>query len=783
LASALTLEIRIRQPLPIRKEGNMRSKLVAVLLAVTGLAVVGVVTALTLAQARALEREAPKKERKPFGIEKREQWTTSHVVGSPDPPDPYRLENVFPDLKCNEPLELSIIPGSDRWVVAERRGKIYTFANDPKNARKELLVDVGRTVYGVVMHPKFKENGYFYVSSVLTEEETPAGSRVSRFKVEKTDPPRADPKSETVLLTWPSGGHNGGCIRFGPDGYLYLGTGDGSGIADGHNTGQDISDLLASLIRIDVDHHDEGKAYRVPKDNPFVDFKGARPEVWAYGLRQPWKYSFDTATGDLWVGEVGQDLWESIYKIQKGGNYGWSVNEGSHPFRIDRKRGPTPILPPLVEHPHSEFRSLTGGYVYHSKRLPELEGAYVYGDYDTGRVWLLRHDGKKATDHHELARSRIRIVAWGQDHAGDVYALDFMGSGVYRLVASPPPPMDAPKFPRKLSETGLFTSTKNLKPAPGVIPYSVNAELWSDGAVKDRYLAIPGDGQIEYNTMTYPQPAPGSLPGWRFPNNTVLVKTFSLDLEPGKPQSRRRLETRLLHVQRYPGTEEVGDQVWYGYTYVWNDDQTDAELLDGKGLDRKYTILDPKAPEGKREQTWRFPSRTECTMCHTVTAKYALGVNTIQMNKDHDYGGVLANQLATLDHIGLFTKPLPEAPEKMNRLVDYRDKSQSLDKRARSYLHANCSHCHRKWGGGISDFQLLSTLELKDTGTINTRPGQGTFDLKDPRILVPGQPDRSLLQYRMEKLGLGRMPHIASNVVDAEGAELIKEWIKEMPGS
>jgi uncharacterized repeat protein (TIGR03806 family) len=736
----------------------------------------GLMTALSLTDS------APAAKKKPFGIEKRLPWTTSRVIGSPDPPPPYRLESVYPSIKFDQALELAIIPRSDRWVVAERYGKLYTFSTDPKKARKELLLDVGRVVYGVVMHPQFQKNGYFYVTSITSppDKDEPDGSRLSRFKITQTDPPRADMKSEQVILTWPSGGHNGGCIRFGPDGFLYLGTGDGSGIADGLNTGQDISDLLASLLRIDVDKHDKGKAYRVPKDNPFVDHKGARPEIWAYGLRQPWKFSFDSATGDLWVGEVGQDLWESVYKIQKGGNYGWSVREGSHPFRIDRKVGPTPILPPILEHPHSEFRSLTGGYVYHSKRLPKLKGAYVYGDYDTGRVWMLRHDGKKVTEHRELAKSRDRIVAWGQDHAGEVYALDFMSGAVLRLVDNPPPTVDAAKFPRKLSETGLFTSTRDLTPAAGLIPYSVNAELWSDGATKERYIAIPGMGKIEYNTVLYPQPAPGAEPGWRFPDDTVLVKTFFMETEPGNPKSRRRMETRLLHAVRVPGTEEVGDQVWYGYTYLWNDDQTDADLLDAKGLDRKVLLTDPKSPSGKREQLYHFPSRTECIMCHTMPAKYALGLNTRQMNKDHDYGGVLANQLATFDHLELFTKPLPQRPDKLPHLVDYRDKSQDLNARARSYLHANCSHCHRKWGGGISDFQLLATLPLKETGVIDTKPGQGAFDLKDPRLLVPGDPDRSLLLYRMGKLGLGRMPHIASNVVDTEAVELIRQWIKEM---
>jgi uncharacterized repeat protein (TIGR03806 family) len=719
--------------------------------------------------------------RKAYGIETREPWTTSKVIGSPEPPSPYQLVATYPKLSFNEALELAAVPGKKAWVVAERKGKIFLFDADPARAEKKLLLDVGRTIYGVVLHPQFDKNGYLYVTSINNpEKDEPDGSRVSRYEVKDRARMEADPKSEKVILTWPSGGHNGGCLRFGPDGYLYLATGDGSGIADGLQTGQDVSDLLASLLRINVDHADGDKAYRIPADNPFVNHKGARGEIWAYGLRQAWKYSFDTANGDLWAGEVGQDLWESVYKIEKGGNYGWSVNEGSHPFRPERKKGPTPILPPIVEHNHAEFRCLVGGYVYHGKKLPPLRDAYIYGDYDTGRVWMLRYDGKarKVTEQRELARSKLRIVAWAQDLEGEVYALDWISGGIFRLVEAPPAPADARKFPQKLSETGLFENTKDLKPARGLIPYSVNAELWSDGAMKERYLAIPGMGKIEYETVTYPQPAPGSVAGWRFPDNTVLVKTFFLELEPGNVKSRRRLETRLLHAHLVPGSEEVGDQVWSGYTYIWNDDQTDAELADSRGVDRTYTIKDPK---GERKQTWHFPSRVECTMCHTVTAKYALGLNTMQLNRDHDYGGVVSNQMATFEHLRLFDRKLPAAPEKLPKLADYRDVKADLDARARAYLHANCSHCHRKWGGGNAEFQLLATLALKDTGTLNVRPGQGTLDLKDPRLLVPGEPDRSLIHHRMTRLGLGRMPHIASNVVDEAAVKLIGEWIEKMP--
>jgi uncharacterized repeat protein (TIGR03806 family) len=723
------------------------------------------------------------KPRKAYGIEKRTLWTTSNVKGTPEPPGPYLLENAFPKIKFENPAELAPMPGTNRLVVAQQHGKLFTFENRRDATEKHPLLTVKNQVYSIVLHPKFDDTGYLYVTSVDPEEGKPDGIKVLRFKVKKTDPPEADPATETLIVSWPGGGHTGGCVRFGPDGYLYVAVGDGSGIADQLQTGQRLDDLHASMLRIDVDHPDAGKNYSVPKDNPFVGVKDTRPEIWAYGLRQPWRFSFDKPTGDLWAGEVGQDLWEMIYRIEKGGNYGWSVQEGLHPFRPTRAKGPTAILPPVIEHNHHEFRSITGGYVYHGKRLADLEGAYIYGDYDTGRVWMLRYDPKvkKVTDHRELTDTQLRIVAWAEDLNGEIYAVDHQGGGIHRIMPAPPPAADLPKFPRKLSETGLFASTKDHTPAPGVIPYSVNAELWSDGAVKDRFMAIPGDAKIDYDAMTYPQPAPGALPGWRFPTGTIMVKTFSLDLEPGNPKSRRRLETRLLVGERVAGSEEVGDQVWLGYTYLWNDDQTDAELIEAKGLDKTYTIKDPKATGGTREQVWHFPSRTECTLCHTMSAKYVLGVNTLQANRDHDYGDCVANQLATFEHIGLFNKPLPDRPEKLPRTVDYRDASQSVDNRARSYLHANCSHCHRKWGGGNADFQLLFALPLSETGVVNVKPGHGNFEINDARLLAPSDPDRSLILYRINKLGLGRMPHVASNVADQEAVALLREWIAKMP--
>jgi uncharacterized repeat protein (TIGR03806 family) len=735
-----------------------------------------------------------KPQRKPFGLQKRVPWTTSKVIGSPEPPPPYKTEPAFPKLpKFEEPLDLTYAPGTNRLFVAERWGKIYSFVNKKGVDKADLALEfkgakdskgqpMKQIIYAITFHPKFKDNGYIYVTWIPNPEKEglPQGSRVSRFTV-KGEPPVADLASEKIIFEWPNGGHNGGCLKFGPDGNLYIVTGDGSGIADEFNIGQDLSSIFAKLLRIDVDNPPPGKAYGIPKDNPFVNVKGARPEVYAYGLRQLWRYSFDRKTGDIWGGEVGQDLWEMIYKVQKGGNYGWSVMEGTHDFRPERKKGPTPILKPVVEHGHEAFRSITGGFVYRGKRLPELQAGYIYGDFDTGRIWVYGLPAGGTTPaltvHHEIARTTYRIVSWGEDAEGEIYFLDFTGGGIHQLVKAKKKD-DSAKFPRKLSQTGIFASTKEHKVAPGVIPYSVNAQLWGDHAYKERFLAIPGDGQIGFDEIEYPQPSPGAPRGWRFPDGTVLVKTFGMEMERGNPKSKKRLETRLLHFQQFPGTQEYGDQYWRGYTYVWNDEQTDAELLDEKGLDK---VLKIKVGGKFVEQTYRFPSRAECTLCHTNAAKFALGVSTMQMNRDHNYDGVIANQLATLDHIGVFSKKLPMAPSKLPKLADFNDEKLPVEVRARSYLHSNCAHCHIKWGGGNAEFKLLATLPLKEMGIVNTPPAHGNFGIKEARLLVPGHPEQSIILHRMKLTGLGRMPHIASRVVDEQAVKLVHDWIKEMP--
>lgn len=739
------------------------------------------VSMLAWAAAHVVVLAADKAERGRSGIERREPWTTSHVRGTPEPPPPYRVEAAFPNLKFEEPLDMDAAPGGGRLFVAQRFGKIVSFPNDPATRQADVLLDLAKTIYAFTFHPQYQKNGYIFVTYVLDPAmEQPLGTRVSRFTVTdpQADPPECDIATEQIIIEWPSGGHNGGCLKFGPDGMLYVATGDSSGIADQLLTGQDLSELSGAILRIDVDHPDGERWYSIPADNPFVGVEGARGENWAYGLRQPWRMFFDRATGDLWTGNVGQDLWEQVFLIEKGGNYGWSVMEGSHPFRPERPRGPSPFVAPIVEHDHAEFRSITGGVLYRGQRLPELQGAYVYGDYDTGKIWMLRYDRepKRVTEHRELVDSSLRIVGFAEDGAGEFYLVDHMGGGIHRLAPNTAPDRSA-DFPRLLSQTGLFASTKRHEPAAGVIPYDVIAPQWADGAMKTRYFGLPGESQIEFDTVTYPQPAPGAPPGWRFPDGAVIGETISMEMEAGNPASARRLETRILHYEQLAGSEEIGDQFWRGYTYAWNDEQTDAVLVDVGGENRKLTIKDAAAPGGERTQTWRFPSRAECTVCHNMAAKYVLGLTTLQANRDHDYGGIVANQLETFNHIGLFKSPPAEPVGELPHLTDYADAAEPADQRARSYLHANCSHCHRKWGGGNTEFQLLATQELGELGIAGVKPAHGGFFLPEAEVLAAGDPLRSVMFYRMAKLGPGRMPRLGSEVVDVDGMRLIHNWI------
>jgi putative heme-binding domain-containing protein len=697
----------------------------------------------------------------------RPPWTTSRLQGTPEPPAPYRLVPAFPQLRFELPTSFEEVPGASRLLVTERAGKISTFPKDARTNRADLVLDLrellssdlaGQAVslFDAELHPRFLDNHHLFVCYVH-----PVGggqSRVSRFTLTEESIPRAVKGSEQVVITWPSGGHNAGCLEFGKDGYLYIATGDGSGPnpPDARTTGQDLSDLLGSILRIDVDQPAGNLAYSIPSDNPFVGLPNARPEVWAYGLRNPWKFGVDRQTGDVFAADNGWESWEMVHRIVRGGNCGWPIMEGRAALRSEVSPGPTPIIPPVKDHPHTEANSVIGGPVYRGSKLPDLNGSFVYGDYITGTIWAIRPDQDRAYSHRTLVDTDQRIVAFLEGSSGELYVLDYDLTGqIYELLPSTVPDTSA-SFPRQLSRTGLFASLEKMEPAAGVVPYSVLVEPWMDGAQAQRWVAVPNR-----ETIDLVREAKKSS---RFPNGTVLVKQVTLP-QPGRESIR--LETQLLHFE---------NGAWNPYSYLWDDLGRDAHLVDSIGTNRPLTMIDSSSNGELRDRTWHVNATNECKLCHNAGPRFVLGFVPNQL--DHSANGT--SQLTLLAAQGVISEASARTSDGSLRLVSPHETTHSIDDRARSYLHANCSMCHHPGGTAIASFFLRRDLPFEKLNT-NKGTGIGTFGIRDAKVIAAGDPYRSLLLYRMSKLGYARMPYVGSQVVDSAGVTLIEEWIRSLP--
>lgn len=708
----------------------------------------------------------------------RPAWKTSRIQGTPEPPPPYMIEEAFGGLWFNSPVAISQIPGTQRFVVGELCGRIYSFEKNAAAGRVDLVIDLWahlpnrppppgagdridlsenklppENLLDFVFHPDFRRNRQFFVSYIRSGPVPQV--TVSRFRMSTDDPPVILRESEQVVINWPAEGHNGGCVRFGPDGYMYISTGDSAMPIppDSKNVGQDISNLHSSVLRIDVDRTEGDKPYAIPKDNPFRKMAAARPEVWAYGLRNPWKMDFDQETGDLWLGDVGWETWEMVHRVVAGGNYGWPIMEGRQSLRPEVARGPTAIIPPVKDYPRTEANSITGGVVYRGGIHEDLVGRFVYGDYRTGTIWSLADDGAGEYEHRELARTPARIVAFTQDSDGEIYVLDHDFTGkIYKLVPTPVLKQVHP-FPTRLSDTGLFASVKSLEPAPGVVPYEINAEPWLDGAVAQRLVALPRDSRIQV----------ADSGGWIFPEGAVLVRTLFVSAEDAhKPY---RLETQLLHLE---------NNTWRPYSYQWNEAQDDAELIGPAGSHQPVTIGHGDLPSGQR--SWLVSGRSQCIMCHRVEAGSVLGFVPSQLNRQVKTTGSETNQMALFRELGVFDGDPMASVKGVIALTDPLDSRQGLDDRARSYLDVNCGICHNPGGEAITFFYLQRHLSLENSKALND-PAVTAFDIRDSKVVSPGDPHGSVLIYRMATLAYGRMPYVGSRVVDAKGLQLLRDWI------
>ena len=692
--------------------------------------------------------------------------------------------NAFGNITFTNPVAIRTPPGeTNRLFVIEQGGRIAVIPNLAAPTRTTFLnisskISGGvpsdeRGLLGLAFHPAYATNRYFYV--FYTTSGT-LHDRLSRFTCSAANSNTADAASEVILIDQldEAGNHNGGDLHFGPDGYLYVSLGDEGGGDDSFANSQRLDkDFFSGVLRIDVDkrpgnlppnsHPASSSNYSIPIDNPFIgatNLNGVtlnpasvRTEFWAIGLRNPWRMSFDPMTGQLYVGDVGQNTREEVDVIVKGGNYGWNYREG----KIQRPGSGAPpaafsAIDPLLDYDRSTGSTVIGGVVYRGAQLAQLSGAYVFGDAGSGSIWMLRHSGTNILQFQQLL-TEFGVVAYGIDpRNGDILMANQSADTIKRLVYNSSP--TGTPLPATLADTHAFADLVSLTPNDGILPYDLNVPFWSDGAIKRRWFSVPN------TNLTFTLNADSN---WAFPTGTVWIKHFDLELTNGVPASRKRLETRLL-VRNAGGV--------YGLTYRWGTNTTNAVLVPEGGTNETFTVYDGAT---SRAQTWHYPSRAECLTCHTAAGGLGLGFNTAQLNRDFDYGGTVTNQLRALSLAGYFSNNIPP-PNTLRALAHATNATVSLEYRVRSYLAANCVQCHQPGGGAPGNWDARISNPLSLAGIVNGPLVNATPDPAN-RVIVPGDTAHSMLLSKISRRGPGQMPPLASTVPDTNAIALVTAWI------
>ncbi len=712
----------------------------------------------------------------------------------------FALTDAFPGLTFDSPHDFAVSGNS--LFVTEGDGRVWLIPDvTAASPVKTLFLDITDRVEhdnnelalkGIAIHPNYATNGRIYVTYNHLESGVRT-ARLSCFTRSVGNPLAANTSSEVVLINQLNQGtfHNISVCRFGPEGYLYLGFGDGGTQDDGYDNSQHLDkNLWSSLLRIDVDKRPGNLApnpdsdipgsgtgsvgFLIPSDNPFVgatSFNGRplspsalRSEIFVTGVRNPWQFSFDPTTDELWLADVGRNDREEVNIFGAGDNGGWAWREGgvAGPRSGQLINGATQaaatLKEPIYEYGHGgtafEGQSITGGIVYRGSRIPSLVGKYIFADYVSGNIWSLQ---KGTTNVVDRLATEAAIVSFAADPSnGDVLLLDRGNTGtsqgtgrILRLVQT----ADDTTFPATLSATGFFADLTNLTPNPGARPYDVNLRFWSDNADKSRWFLLNSPTDL----IGYSRDAP-----WTFPSGMVWVKHFDLELTPGNPATKRRIETRFF-VKTASGS--------YGVTYQWNNitngqPQTEATLVGPNGAD----IVLP-------QQRWHVPGRGECMTCHNPTAGHALSFNTPQLNRTGSLGNDVGNFISLLSGNGYLDQN-PGAPIDLPRHVRPDETAYSLEARVRSYLDVNCAYCHQPGAGGGGNWDGRHHLTLDQTGLINALSVDAPLNAGD-RLVIPGSVNGSMIYSRAAAAnGYTRMPPLGSNIIDSEGVQLLTDWIQ-----
>jgi uncharacterized repeat protein (TIGR03806 family) len=677
----------------------------------------------------------------------------------------------FTNLSFTAPVKMLQAPNSNQhWYVVQQGGIVRRFTGTNPSSATTVLDITARTynvsqseagLLGMAFHPSFPSDPrvfVYYIDRSMVGHLSAftatvdangaatfnAGSEHRLLSINKDLDPNSGPSAQD--------NHNGGDIAFGPDGYLYLGTGDGGGGGDPQESAQRLTTLLGKMLRIRV--NGPGAAYSIPSDNPFAGnavcpqiarASGNCPEIYAWGLRNPWRWSFDRGSGALWLADVGQGTFEEVNTIQRGGNYGWDCREGAHNFETAGCPS-SGLIDPVAEYGRTLGESITGGYVYRGSQQSTLVGRYLFADFISGRIWAWIPNAADPSSRAptQLMQSSLNISSFGQGNDGELYVTHYTGGTLHRINFQGG---GGGTVPATLSATGCVNPANATQPATGLIPFSVSAPFWSDGATKDRWMALPNNTTISV----------GSNNDWDFPNSTVLMKNFRV--------GTRLVETRLL--MRHP------DGNWGGFTYEWNTQQTDANLVQGGAV-----------RDIGGGQQWIFPNEAQCLQCHTVAAGRSLALETAQLNRNHTYPqtGRTANQLLTLNSIGMLTPPIPD-PAVQPTMPDPADTSAPLANRARAYLHTNCAQCHRPGGPTPVGLDLRYTTSFAATNTCNVSPQAGDLGVgANARLIAPGSAANSILINRMNRRDAFAMPTLGSTRIDTAGVALLTQWVNGLPG-